>query len=91
MFTLSSASLRCHPERSEGSAFLLAFAGAFTIHCEHMTEPQNAQLQTIPSTHIQPPRIALSPVSMECTLLQIVDLGSAGTPPSAFKGEFLHL
>ena len=38
-------------------------------------ELDEAQLETIPSTHVKPPRIAVSPVSMECTLHQIVDLG----------------
>lgn len=38
-------------------------------------ELTEAQLETIPSVHIQPPRVAVSPVNMECSLLQIVDLG----------------
>jgi flavin reductase (DIM6/NTAB) family NADH-FMN oxidoreductase RutF len=35
-----------------------------------------AGLTPIPSVHIKPPRIAESPVSMECELMQIVELGS---------------
>lgn len=38
-----------------------------------------AQLRTVPSTHVAPPRIAASPVSMECTLMQIVDLGPSNS------------
>ncbi|MGB2592338.1 MAG: flavin reductase family protein [Candidatus Acidiferrum sp.] len=38
-----------------------------------VNELAQAKLATIPSTHVKPPRIALSPVSMECKLLQIID------------------
>lgn len=38
-------------------------------------EVSEAELRTIPSVHVAPPRIAVSPVSMECTLMQIVELG----------------
>jgi flavin reductase (DIM6/NTAB) family NADH-FMN oxidoreductase RutF len=38
-------------------------------------ELAEAQLETIPSFHVKPPRIAASPVSIECALVQIVDLG----------------
>lgn len=34
-----------------------------------------AQLPTVPSIRVTPPRIAASPVSMECKLMQMVDLG----------------
>ena len=47
---------------------------AIEFHPE-VCELVEAQLETIPSTHVKPPRIAVSPVSMECTLHQIVDLG----------------
>jgi len=40
-----------------------------------VNEIEQAQLETIRSVHVKPPRIAASPVSMECTLLQIVNLG----------------
>jgi flavin reductase (DIM6/NTAB) family NADH-FMN oxidoreductase RutF len=40
-----------------------------------VNELTEAELATIPSVHVKPPRIAVSPVSMECALLQIVDLG----------------
>lgn len=40
-----------------------------------VNEIEEADLETIPSVHVKPPRIAASPVSMECTLRQIVDLG----------------
>ncbi len=39
-------------------------------------ELKEAGLTTIPSVFVKPPRIAESPVSMECELMQIVDLGS---------------
>jgi len=38
-------------------------------------ELAEAQLKTLPSVHVKPPRIAISPVAMECELLQIVELG----------------
>src|SRR6516225_5946429 len=38
-------------------------------------ELAEAGLKTLPSLYVKPPRIAVSPVSMECELLQIVDLG----------------
>jgi flavin reductase (DIM6/NTAB) family NADH-FMN oxidoreductase RutF len=34
-----------------------------------------ARLKTIPSVHVKPPRIDASPVSMECALIQTVELG----------------
>src|SRR5271163_4885199 len=46
------------------------------IEFEHgVNELTHAGLTTVPSLHVKPPRIAESPVSMECELLQIVDLG----------------
>lgn len=38
-------------------------------------ELEEAQVETIPSVYVKPPRIAVSPVSMECKLLQIIELG----------------
>jgi|HubBroStandDraft_6_1064221.scaffolds.fasta_scaffold38950_4 flavin reductase (DIM6/NTAB) family NADH-FMN oxidoreductase RutF len=40
-----------------------------------VSEPHEAGLTTAPSVHVKAPRIAESPVSMECELLQIIDLG----------------
>jgi len=40
-----------------------------------VNEIEEARLETIPSVHVKPPRIAASPVSMECKLMQIVELG----------------
>jgi len=40
-----------------------------------INELAEAQLATIPSVYVKPPRIAVSPVSMECALLQIIELG----------------
>jgi flavin reductase (DIM6/NTAB) family NADH-FMN oxidoreductase RutF len=38
-------------------------------------ELREAGLTTVPCLHVKPPRIAESPVSMECELLQIIELG----------------
>lgn len=40
-----------------------------------VSELGHAKLATQPSTHVKPPRIADSPVALECKLMQIVDLG----------------
>lgn len=40
-----------------------------------VNELAEAGLTTLPSLHVKPPRIAASPVAMECELMQIVDLG----------------
>lgn len=39
-------------------------------------ELAQAQMKTLPSVRVKPPRIASSPVAMECELMQIVELGS---------------
>jgi flavin reductase (DIM6/NTAB) family NADH-FMN oxidoreductase RutF len=41
-------------------------------------ELEQAGLTPLPSVHVKPPRIAESPVAMECELMQIVDLGESG-------------
>lgn len=41
----------------------------------NVDELAQAQLKTIASVHVKPPRIAASPVAMECVLHQIVELG----------------
>jgi flavin reductase (DIM6/NTAB) family NADH-FMN oxidoreductase RutF len=41
----------------------------------NINELAQAQLETIPSVRVRPPRIAASPVSMECELMQVVALG----------------
>ncbi len=38
-------------------------------------ELAEAGMKTLPSVRVKPPRIAISPVAMECELMQIVDLG----------------
>jgi flavin reductase (DIM6/NTAB) family NADH-FMN oxidoreductase RutF len=38
-----------------------------------VSEPHEAELTLVPSVHVKPPRIAESPVSMECELIQIVE------------------
>jgi flavin reductase (DIM6/NTAB) family NADH-FMN oxidoreductase RutF len=40
-----------------------------------ISEASEAGLTTIPSVHVKPPRIAESPVSLECERMQIIDLG----------------
>ena len=41
-----------------------------------VSELSQAQLETHPSVRVKPPRIASSPVAMECELMQILDLGT---------------
>ena len=40
-----------------------------------VNELEEAGLTTNPYTHVKPPRIAESPVALECELVQIIDLG----------------
>jgi flavin reductase (DIM6/NTAB) family NADH-FMN oxidoreductase RutF len=48
------------------------------IEFEHgVNELAEAGLTALPSVHVKPPRIAESPVALECRLMQIVDLGSS--------------
>jgi flavin reductase (DIM6/NTAB) family NADH-FMN oxidoreductase RutF len=42
-----------------------------------ISELAEAGLTTIPSSKVKPPRIAESPVAMECELMQIIELGSS--------------
>jgi flavin reductase (DIM6/NTAB) family NADH-FMN oxidoreductase RutF len=47
------------------------------IEFEHgVSEPHEAGLTTVASVHVKPPRIAESPVSMECELIQVVEFGT---------------
>ena len=41
-----------------------------------VNELTQAGLTTLPSVRVKPPRIAESPVAMECELMQIIDLGA---------------
>jgi flavin reductase (DIM6/NTAB) family NADH-FMN oxidoreductase RutF len=41
-------------------------------------ELAQAGLTPVPSSYVKPPRIAESPVAMECKLMQIVDMGESG-------------
>ncbi len=43
-----------------------------------VNELEQAGLTPVPSVRVKPPRIAESPVAMECELMQIVDLGETG-------------
>jgi flavin reductase (DIM6/NTAB) family NADH-FMN oxidoreductase RutF len=48
------------------------------IEFDHgVNELTQAGLTTVPSVRVKPPRIAESPVAMECELMQIVELGSS--------------
>jgi flavin reductase (DIM6/NTAB) family NADH-FMN oxidoreductase RutF len=42
---------------------------------EGVDELAQAQMATLPSLRVKPPRIATSPVAMECELIEIVELG----------------
>ena len=44
----------------------------------HVDELEQAGLTPLPSARVKPPRIAESPVAMECELMQIVELGDTG-------------
>lgn len=44
----------------------------------HVDELAQAGLTAAPSVRVKPPRIAESPVALECELIQIVDLGETG-------------
>jgi flavin reductase (DIM6/NTAB) family NADH-FMN oxidoreductase RutF len=44
-----------------------------------VSEAVEAGLEMLPSAKVRPPRIAASPVALECTLLQTVELGPART------------
>ena len=47
------------------------------IEFEHgVNELTQAGLTAVPSIYVKPPRIGESPVSMECELLQIIELGA---------------
>ncbi len=43
-----------------------------------VNELAQSGLTTHPSTHVKPPRIAESPVALECELMQMIDLGKSG-------------
>ena len=45
---------------------------------QEVNELEQAGLTTVPSVLVKPPRIAESPVAMECELIQIVELGETG-------------
>ena len=53
-----------------------------------VSELAEARLETCPSVHVRPPRIAGSPLAMECRLIQIVDFG---TDTGLVLGEVLAM
>lgn len=44
----------------------------------HVNEFRKAGLTEIPSSRVRPPRVAESPVSMECKVIQVMELGDQG-------------
>src|SRR5215475_10144960 len=42
---------------------------------EEVDELAQASMKTLPSVKVKPPRIAISPVAMECELIEVVELG----------------
>lgn len=44
----------------------------------NVSEIDLLKIKTLPSTQIKPPRVAASPVSFECELIQVVDTGNGG-------------
>lgn len=58
-------------------------------------ELAQAGLTPVPSARVKPPRIAESPVAMECELMQIIDLGESGlvlgrVVAMHVRDEFVH-
>jgi len=41
---------------------------------EEVDELAQASMKTLPSVKVKPPRIAISPVAMECELIEVVEL-----------------
>jgi flavin reductase (DIM6/NTAB) family NADH-FMN oxidoreductase RutF len=61
---------------SEANAEAMNVTG---IEFDHsVNELEQAGLTTLPSARVKPPRIAESPVALECQLMQIIDLGESG-------------
>jgi flavin reductase (DIM6/NTAB) family NADH-FMN oxidoreductase RutF len=55
-----------------------------------VNELEEAGLTPLPSLHVKPPRIAESPVAMECELVQIVDLGESGIVLGRIVAMHIH-
>src|SRR5205823_8540573 len=53
------------------------------------SEVELASLNLLPSVKVKPPRIAETPVTMECKLLQIVPLGKGPVAGNLVIGEIL--
>jgi flavin reductase (DIM6/NTAB) family NADH-FMN oxidoreductase RutF len=60
-----------------------------TDHPPDVSEIDLAGLATAPSVHVKPPRIADSPVNMECRLMQIVEV--AGTAIIVGEVVWMHV
>ena len=58
----------------ENAAAMNVTATEFDYGVDELAE---AGLTTLASTHVKPPRIAESPVSFECELMQIIELGAS--------------
>jgi flavin reductase (DIM6/NTAB) family NADH-FMN oxidoreductase RutF len=57
------------------------------------SEVQLAGLQVAPSLKVKPPRVLLSPVNLECKVLQVIPVGSGPGSANLVIGEvvFMHL
>src|SRR5436190_5854515 len=55
------------------------------------SEVEYVGLTTIPSTKVRPPRVAESPVNLECKVLQIVSIGDGPIAANLVIGEVLAL
>lgn len=54
-----------------------------------LSEVEACGFTPLPSTHVRPPRIAESPVHMECRLVQIVEVGKGPLAANVCIGEVL--
>ena len=52
-------------------------------------EFQSAQLESLPSNRVKPPRVAGTPVQFECQLIQIVQVGSGPLAANLIIGEIV--
>jgi flavin reductase (DIM6/NTAB) family NADH-FMN oxidoreductase RutF len=48
-------------------------------------------LTRVPSTRVKPPRVAETPVAMECRLFQVVDHGMGALASAYVIGEIVHV
>lgn len=58
-------------------------------HPSHVSEVEEAGLETVPSRVVRPPRLAASPVAMECRLVETRRFGDR-LPVTVVFGEVVH-